>query len=88
MSVFGIWEPIATAPKDGTEILLYCGPAGDPVLAVGHWAKGLNEKYRGISPFTDADFKDGWCCEYGPRESLDWPTHWMPLPMLPEDKRP
>jgi len=31
------WEDIATAPRDGTDILVYCGPAFDPMWAVACW---------------------------------------------------
>lgn len=69
------WEPIATAPKDGTFILL-AGPSGystTPLrVEVGRWYP----EYRPGSPWqthSNDDFTDG-----GPE-----PTHWMPLPKVP-----
>jgi hypothetical protein len=79
----GGWQPIATAPKDGTEVMLSNGV----VVAQGHW---LHEESR-TTVFRDSDGRyfdhedsdgfDGW---------LDWsggmipnPTHWRPLPNPP-----
>lgn len=72
------WQPIETAPTDGTPVLLYY-PSGaieprgkedgtDPILAVMSCERpGLWEGYySGIGPSWDA------------------PTHWMPLPQPPE----
>lgn len=64
------WQPIETAPKDGTWVML--GRAGR-MPEVGSWENG--------SPWLD-----GWFCggersdSYGP--DFD-PTHWMPLPEPP-----
>ncbi len=77
------WQPIETAPKDGTAILLTNGKD----VAEGHWYfeeggttehRDLDGRYIGQ---TDSDGYDGW---------MDWdggmqpdPTHWMPLPSAP-----
>lgn len=77
------WQPIETAPKDGTEILLTNGKT----VAEGQWCD--EEPY--IREYRDADGRwidqqesdgfEGW---------MDWsggmkpdPTHWMPLPPAP-----
>ena len=84
------WLPIETAPKDGTEIVLY--RAGWHFLPVAVWME-----YPG-NPVQDDygnDFwMDGWGFEpelcLGNEEGwLGWggdpePTHWMPLPKPPE----
>lgn len=62
------WEPIETAPKDGTKVLTYTpppAPYGDPYFCVcaffhGHWPSK-------------------WMHATGNTE----PTHWMPLPAPP-----
>ena len=64
------WQPIETAPKDGTMVLLYGEPynsAGEKIY-VGQW---------------DKDSFCFWfdCCSYGPECKA---THWMPLPPPPE----
>jgi hypothetical protein len=68
------WQPIETAPKDGTAILGYWGhnPTNDPsAYAVTKWYGGF-----WVSVDDDDD-------EYAA------PTHWMPLPPRPThgDKR-
>jgi hypothetical protein len=64
------WQPIETAPKDGTTILLFRHLKSWNVIGYGHW-----EDLRGVS---------GWL-SYGLNEppgnlGLAHPTHWMPLP--------
>ncbi|HDS1140107.1 TPA: hypothetical protein QDZ75_004184 [Stenotrophomonas maltophilia] len=78
------WQPIETAPKDGTAILLTNGKD----VAEGHWYfeecgttehRDLDGRYIDQ---TESEGYDGW---------LDWdggmqpdPTHWMPRPSPPE----
>ena len=68
------WQPIATAPKDGTWLLLF-SPLGvnsldsDPPLYI-----------------TTASWWDGvWYHHYsdGVGHFINGPTHWMPLPPPP-----
>lgn len=68
------WQPIETAPKDGTSILAY------PHYVVTHWA-GPDEAMSVDGCFTgrwDDDFQAYWCVR-----NL---THWMHLPSPPEPK--
>ena len=70
------WQPIETAPKDGTNVILYGSyesKPGEPFVVAGMswdsepvgWTNG-----------------DCWATEVGDR----WvPTHWHPLPCPPED---
>ena len=69
------WQPIDTAPKDGTDVLLYL-PKADPPVRVGRYvAKGVIRS-------------DYWFFYTGAiRSSREWeivPSHWMPLPEAPE----
>ncbi len=71
------WQPIETAPKDGTPVLLFA-PDDVPQIVVGYAYKHssradvfwiyMDEALANISP-GGAD-----------------PTHWMPLPTPPEDQ--
>mgnify|MGYP006935484892 CR=1 FL=1 len=62
------WQPIETAPKDGTRILV-CGPDknGSQYQDVTGWPRN----WTGDWPTTYMAYAAGP------------PTHWMPLPVLP-----
>lgn len=66
------WQPIETAPRDGTIILMfyptrYLGPNK---TIVGKWTK-----YNGGSWQND---------EFSMSDTPEQPTHWMPLPAAPK----
>ena len=63
------WKPIDTAPKDGTEILLY-------------WAREARRNGVGSIVICAWDGED-WVDEDG--YSFWDPTHWMPLPTPPNE---
>ena len=69
------WQPIATAPRDETSVLLFypANPVGD--FSMG----GVIEGWYFSSP---KEIDDGWETIVG---SIGEPTHWMPLPELPEE---
>ena len=83
----GECQPIETAPKDETRILLYT-PAG---IYIGHWCDEMS-----LSDHWDAFAYAGWWAEggetragtnMGDEEDAEQqcpPTHWMPLPKAPE----
>lgn len=70
-----VWEPIETAPRDGSPILLYVVKVADEYtravgqydgwrnIDVGYWELGLND----------------WHTVHSGE-----PTHWMPLPPAPQ----
>lgn len=60
------WQPIETAPKNGTEILLAHGNS--------MW----------IDEWTMVNELDGFWMMCDQWETPEVPTHWMPLPVLPE----
>lgn len=67
------WQPIATAPKDGTRILLF-QPKGDG-----------EDSTRTVAEAAWLDYvpeESGWCMAEG--DVWLCPTHWMPLPDAPE----
>ncbi len=73
------WQPIETAPRDGTEVLIL----RDGRLALGWWS---DDPYRPEPvPFwhgTDVhDYGKKWA-------QKTQPTHWMPLPAAPSPAEP
>lgn len=80
------WAPIATAPRDGTWVLLTGGKCDDdegdeprrPVVA--QWTTDLNGNT------VDGHWRLAWydCDYYGYYGEYSNPTHWMPLPPPPE----
>jgi uncharacterized protein DUF551 len=76
------WQPIETAPKDGTAILVY-GPEllreTNGNCAVVRWdASGYATEQSSIKWWVVSDGKFGPYDLRGPS-----PTHWMPLPDPP-----
>ena len=66
------WQPIETAPKDGSQILLGGCKSGPPVR-IGHWGSG---RYLGPKQGYERD------CAEGSSYGFD-PTHWRPLSAPP-----
>ena len=81
------WQPIETAPIDGTRILVFGGrqdylidadeDAGAEMFAVAYWDQFLN--------WDEGNWR--FCCyDGGFYGEWEFPTHWMPLPEVPELK--
>ena len=70
--LFSEWQPIETAPKDGTHILV-CGPHnnGSQYMDVCGWPKNWTSKW----PVAYMAYAAGE------------PTHWMPLPTPPTNPK-
>ncbi len=77
------WQPIETAPKDGTDVMLSNGKS----VSVGSWLHQepvIRERRDLDGRYIDQDEFDGF------EGWVDWgggmqpaPTHWMPLPPPP-----
>lgn len=66
------WQPIETAPRDGTQIIMF--NAMDNVAVIGSWSKHNHVPVWGwIRPVEI----------YGEEVDGFIPTHWMPLPAAP-----
>lgn len=73
----GEWQPIETAPKDASEIIL--GIAGKNGCSfTGYWEDQPN--YWGEIGFHDECWRQGGFYSEHPSN----PTHWQPLPQPPE----
>jgi hypothetical protein len=72
-----MWRPIATAPKDGTPILVYGPESADFMPKMVTCAARYSESHA-------SDGRIPWIAE-GTEESLFHchPTHWLPLPAPP-----
>jgi hypothetical protein len=68
------WLPIAIAPKDGTRILITDGD----MLEVCSWNQTRCLDYPG-----DMGWRYGTGDDYSTYQEIENPTHWMPLPSLP-----
>lgn len=72
------WQPIETAPRDGTWVLVYEPREYEPRVHVAHW--GTPEWHGGPSTWVTMAL--------GPNPdtyNADDASHWMPLPPPPSD---
>lgn len=90
------WQPIETAPKDGTDIILgapaqeYQGKPVAPRSTIGHWT--TDEECQvdigdcgGECRCREYEYVDPyWMSWDGGFTAENPPTHWMPLPAPPE----
>lgn len=75
-AVLGGWQPIETAPKDGSDVLIRC--PGDSVHEA-RWIDWSNSRYDLRHRLT------GWYwAGYDGAVGPVFPTHWRPLPPPPE----
>jgi hypothetical protein len=74
-SSMSTWQPIETAPKDGTHLLLSDGER----VTLGGWTSDMDQgaEYEG-----QIGMAGWWSVDLGPNG--DRPTHWMPLPEAPK----
>lgn len=91
---FPVWQPIATAPKDGTPILIF-QPDRSRCHHMPDGALGPNEcLYRTDDPRLQWYDDNRWAIGYwrpwggwGNRNSATvTPTHWMRLPLPPTEE--
>lgn len=68
------WQPIESAPRDSTRVLVVGDPFWKEHIHVAQWT--------GKNGFGDLWKSESERSEYG----LMHPTHWMPLPTPPSPK--
>lgn len=71
------WQPIETAPKDGTLAIISDGS----IVAPGSFQHGVWRFWQGDLLLCDEHGEVGNLNEYLPAYS---PSHWMPLPEAPK----
>ena len=87
------WQPIETAPKDGTKLILarygYCNDPGDIEPSTAEWRQAImddnNRKYL-LWWVTSGSWSQRWNNWNDGVEpaGLNDPTHWAPMFSLPE----
>lgn len=81
------WQPIETAPKDGTTVIVGFDIASVWIVRSACWDDGQGWDSTG---FDSLDEARGWWsyCNSVSSEKLEGiyePTHWMPLPPAPSN---
>ena len=78
------WQPIETAPKDFTPVLLWwIFPIGKPGIQLARWTcwtHAHSSKWHAECP-NGQDCRAAWLYN-----TAGFPTHWMPLPAAPRDE--
>lgn len=82
------WQPIKTAPKDGTAIFLGVDIATVWIARNGYWSEGDMWDIQGYE--SQEEVRGWWApCNSVGQEKLEdiyEPTHWMPMPKPPKAK--
>lgn len=75
------WQPIETAPRDGTIIILTTGDA----TGTGRWrCIGSRDTLNDLNGIAQFKHEYGWHSVSDKRLNNQKITHWMPLPSAPE----
>lgn len=83
------WQPISTAPMDGTDILVYFQSATVDFIHIAYYDSDEHDSWK-EEKFESKEQKIGWwyfrysCSQYK-LEGFEQPTHWCPLE-LPKDR--
>lgn len=84
------WQPIETAPRDGTEILAWRKDCGTIIIRWDSAESFMTDSEIDKAGLTDDELfgKDWFCADFiqGCRlEGSEVPTHWQPLPDPPSE---
>jgi len=76
------WQPIETAPKDGTHVIYFTDAFGQRLMGCASYRHFEDGSAGWIgSSFLDCNGGESW-------STCTQPTHWMPLPALPSAETP
>lgn len=75
------WQPIETAPKDGTHILVFPALLAYPLVAT--WERPARTPPMMRSRGEETGHFGFWRVAMSPAKVPYEPTHWMPLPAPP-----
>lgn len=78
------WRPIATAPKDGSRIMLY-SPSGHSIV-IDRLVNGKDEWWEQVST-TRKELVSEPVVLMVTTDEKCWAEYWLPLPELPEDQQ-
>jgi hypothetical protein len=80
------WQPIETAPKDGTRVLAYWPDvlANNSATQVESWY-GPRGHEQMLLTWQSGEMQLVWQSAFEWADGPNAPTHWMPLPEPPED---
>lgn len=89
------WQPIETAPKDGSRVLCWAPGWDNPTFLIWKHNRRLDRpKYGHLSQDEETWLEARLADYFGDPDEMDdyelalvsgGPTHWMPLPELPQD---
>jgi hypothetical protein len=71
------WQPIATAPKDGTKVLVYATQYGTAYWGCAKWMEFDDGSHGWIGESFTSEPEGNWTT------FNEHPTHWLPLPAPP-----
>lgn len=74
------WRDMASAPKDGSDILLWAPDYNDTPI-IGRWSEGADAWDSEVATMDEGPSTGG------DPEECDGPTHWMPLPLPPGEEK-
>ena len=79
------WQPIETAPKDGTKIVIWAERYD--FCPIAQWSSGPDVSGWSFDAFSSpcASCEDGFIGWNEDIEDGFMPTHWMPLPEPPKE---
>lgn len=73
------WQPIESAPRDGTPVLVWRGPTD---IFVAHYVSPVDV----FGPDDSDDYVKRWWSTDGQDLTGPMPSHWTPLPEPPSDQ--
>jgi len=78
------WQPIETAPKDGSEFLAYGEDInGDgPKIGLSRWRSSKEEHWEAVGD-RKKELRERDTSAWDYDADIVFPTHWMPLPAPP-----